>query len=80
MNLDALFKICYGLYIVSSKKGKKINAQLSNTVFQITPQPATIAISIAKQNLTHEFIKESNVFTVSIVSDKWTMIEIGRRY
>ena len=78
MNLDALFKICYGLYIVSSKKGKKINAQLSNTVFQITPQPATIAISIAKQNLTHEFIKESKVFTISIISDKWTMIEIGR--
>ena len=78
MNLDALFKICYGLYIVSSKNGNKINAQLANTVFQITPQPATIAISIAKQNLTHEFINESKVFTVSIISDKWTMIEIGR--
>ncbi len=78
MNLNALFKICYGLYIVSSKKGKKINAQLANTVFQITPQPATIAISISKQNLTHEFIKESKVFTISIISDKWTMIDIGR--
>ena len=78
MNLDALFNISYGLYIVSSKKGNKINAQVANTVFQITPQPATIAISIAKKNLTHEFITESKVFTVSIISDKWTMIDIGR--
>lgn len=78
MNLDTLFSICYGLYVVSSKKEKKINAQLANTVFQITPDPATIAISIAKQNLTHEFIKESKIFTVSIISDKWSMIEIGR--
>jgi ferric-chelate reductase [NAD(P)H] len=78
MNLDALFNICYGLYIVSSKKGNEINGQLANTVFQITPEPATIAISIAKKNLTHEFIKESKVFTISIISDKWSMIEIGR--
>ena len=78
MNLDTLFNICYGLYVVSSKKGKKINAQLANTVFQITPDPATIAISIAKQNLTHKFIKESKIFTVSIISNKWSMIEIGR--
>ncbi len=78
MNVDALFKICYGLYVVGSKKGKKINAQLANTVFQISPKPATIAISISKQNLTHEFITKSKVFTVSIISDKWSMIEIGR--
>ncbi len=78
MNLDALFNISYGLYIVSSPKGNEINAQLANTVFQITPQPATIAISIAKQNLTHKFINESKVFTISIISDKWTMIEIGK--
>ena len=78
MNLNTLFNISYGLYIVSSKKGNKINAQIANTVFQITPQPATIAISIAKKNLTHEFITESKVFTVSIISDKWNMIEIGK--
>ena len=78
MNLNTLFNISYGLYVVSSKKGDKINGQLANTVFQITPQPATIAISIAKQNLTHKFIEESKIFTVSIISDKWNMIDVGR--
>ena len=78
MNLDALFNICYGLYVVSSKNGEKINAQIANTVFQITPNPATLAISIAKQNLTHEFIEKSKIFAVSIISDKWSMIEIGK--
>lgn len=78
MNLDSLFNISYGLFVVSSKQDEQINAQISNTVFQITPDPATIAISIAKQNLTHKFIEKSKIFTVSIISDKWTMIEIGR--
>ncbi len=55
-----------GLYVVSSVKDSNINAQLANTVFQVTSKPSTIAISISKQNFTHEFIKSSKVFTVSI--------------
>jgi len=78
MNLDVLFNISYGLYVVSSKQGDKINAQLSNTVFQITPDPATIAISVSKENLTCDYIKVSNIFAVSIISDKWSMVDIGR--
>jgi ferric-chelate reductase [NAD(P)H] len=64
--------------VVSSKLDEKFNAQLANTVFQITSNPSTIAISISKNNYTHEFIEISNVFTVSIISDKWTLMEIGK--
>ncbi len=77
MDFRALFKISYGMYIVSSKKGDKINAQLSNTVVQISPDPATMLISINKKNLTHEYISESGVFTISVISDKCDMKEIG---
>ena len=68
MNLETLHKIGYGLYVVGSIKGDRLNGQIANTVFQITSQPPTIAISINKQNLTHDFINDGRVFTVSILS------------
>lgn len=77
MDLNTLFKISYGMYIVSSKKGDKINAQLSNTVVQISPDPATMLISVSKNNLTHEFIEKSGVFTVSIIAKNCEMKDIG---
>ncbi|PMP68976.1 flavin reductase, partial [Desulfurella multipotens] len=68
MNEKALFLINYGLYIVGSKKDNLINAQISNTAFQITDNPNTIAISINKSNYTHEFIEISKLFTISIIA------------
>ncbi len=67
MNLKALYKSGYGLYVVCSTKGGRLNGQIANTVFQITSEPPTIAVSINKNNLTHEFIKESKVFTASVL-------------
>ncbi len=77
MNKKALWKISYGLYIVSSSKDGKFNGQIANTVFQLTAEPPTIGVCINKQNLTHEYIQESKVFTVSILSTQATMKFIG---
>ncbi len=77
MNPKTLHKISYGLYVISSKKADKFNGQIANTVFQITSEPPTIAVSINKQNLTHEFIQESKVFAVSILSQETPMKFIG---
>ena len=77
MDLKALRKISYGLYIISSKKGDRINGQIANTVFQVTSEPPTISVCINKQNLTHEFINESGVFTASILSKETPMKFIG---
>ncbi|MFW6120584.1 MAG: rubredoxin [Petrotogales bacterium] len=77
MNGRALQKISYGLYIVCSKKGEKINGQIANAVFQVTSEPPTIAVSINKQNLTYEYIEHSKVFTMSILCDKAPMTYIG---
>ncbi len=77
MNLKAIQKICYGLYVISSKQGDRINGQIANTAFQITSDPPTIAISINKKNLTHEFIQISKVFAVSILSKETPMTLIG---
>ena len=75
--MKALREISYGLYIVSSIKGNKLNGQIANTVFQVTAEPPAIAVSINKQNLTHEFIQESKVFTVSILLKDTPMKFIG---
>ena len=77
MNPKTLHKISYGVYVICSKNGEKINGQIANALFQVTSEPPTIAVSINKQNLTHEYIKKSNFFTVSILSENTPMIFIG---
>ena len=65
------------MYVVSSRKGDRLNGQIANTVFQITSEPPTIAVSINKNNLTHEFIEESRVLTVSMLSQDTPLSFIG---
>ena len=77
MNLKALYKLGYGLYVVSSRKGDRLTGQIANTVFQITSEPPTIAVSINKNNLTHELIKESKVLMVSVISQDTPLSFIG---
>jgi flavin reductase (DIM6/NTAB) family NADH-FMN oxidoreductase RutF/rubredoxin len=78
MNPKTLQKISYGMYVISSKKGEDFNGQIANTVFQITSDPPSIAVSICKKNFTHEFLHESKVFSVSILSREAPMKFIGR--
>jgi len=77
MDLKTLHKVSYGLYIICSKKNDKINGQIANVLFQITAEPPQLAISINKQNLTHEYIKKSKIFSASILSEKAPMTLIG---
>jgi len=77
MNLKALYTISYGLYVIGSRKGDRLNGQIANTVFQITSEPPIIAVSINKQNLTHEFIKESKVLAASALSHDTPLSFIG---
>ncbi|HNZ25975.1 MAG TPA: flavin reductase [Spirochaetota bacterium] len=77
MNIEAFYKISYGLYVVSSKNGDKFNGHVSNTVFQTTSTPPTLAICSNKQNLTCDYIAQSKVFSVSILEEDTDMKFIG---
>jgi len=77
MDTSALHTIGYGLYIVCSKKGKQFNGQVANTVTQVTAEPPAIGVIINKGNLTHEFIKESRVFTASVLAKDTPLAFIG---
>ncbi len=77
MDTKALHQISYGLYLISSRKGGKLNGQIANTLFQVTSEPPTIAVCINKQNFTHSFIHDSRVFTASILSQDTPLRFIG---
>lgn len=78
MDPNVLHNVGYGMYIVASNKGDSFNGQIANTVFQITSEPVTVAVSINKQNLTHEFIEKSGKFSVSILSEDTPLSFIGK--
>ena len=77
MEIESFFSICYGMYIVSSHDNGKLNGQIANTVFQVTAEPPKIAVSINKSNLTYDFIKKSEVFAISVLSEEVPMKFIG---
>ena len=77
MDPRTLHKISYGIYVVCSKNEEKINGQIANAIFQVTSDPPILAISINKQNLTHDFIEKSKKFSISILSEKTPMKFIG---
>jgi len=78
MDPNALHNLSYGMYIVSACSGDKLNGQIANTVFQITSQPVTVAISINKENLTHEFIEGSRNFSISVLDESTPLPFIGK--
>ncbi len=78
MNLKALYKLSYGLYVISSLKDGKYNGQIANTVFQVSSKPPTIAICINKENLTHEYIESSRKFSATVLKKDTPMQFIGK--
>ena len=68
MDIKALFNITYGLYVLSVKQGEKDNGCIVNSVMQVAEKPVRLAVSVSKQNLTCEMLKESGVFNLSCLT------------
>ena len=67
-DLTALFKIGYGLYVVTSNDGTKDNGLIVNTVTQLTDNPNRVAVNINKANYSHHIIKQTGVMNVNCLS------------
>lgn len=78
MDTKVFRKISYGVYIVTSRDGDRINGQAANGVMQVCSRPPTVAIAINKENLTHAFIQKSGVFAISILAQDAPLSLIGR--
>ena len=77
MNINISQKVQYGMFIVSTEFKDRKNGQLANTFFQITAEPPRFAVSLSKENLTHDLITKSKIFSVSILTQETPMTFIG---
>ena len=68
-DLSALFKIGYGLYVVTSNDGKRDNGLIVNTVTQVTNSPNRIAVAINKENYSHHVIKQTGIMNINCLSE-----------
>jgi len=67
MNIEAFYRITYGLYVVGTVLDNKNNGYISNTVFQVTAEPARFAIACSKNNYSASMIEQSRVFSISVL-------------
>ncbi len=67
-DMTALYKIGYGLYVVTSNDGKKDNGLIVNTVSQVAENPTKIAVTINKANYSHHVIKQTGVMNVNCLT------------
>lgn len=68
MDMNALFKLSYGLFVLSAKENGKDNGCIINTAMQLTDTPAQIAVAVNKQNYTHDMVKNTGIFNLSVLS------------
>lgn len=77
IDINAFFKISYGLYIVSSGNQNQGNGFISNAVFQVTAQPAQFAVCCNKDNFSSKVISDAKAFSISILKQEASSELIG---
>lgn len=70
MNGKAMYKLSYGLFVVTAREGEKDNGCITNTAAQVTTTPNRITLAVNKGNYTHDMIVRTGVFNVSVLSEK----------
>ena len=65
---NALFKLSYGLFVLSAEADGKHNGCIINTAVQLTDTPKRITIAVNKANFTHDMILKTRKFNVSVLS------------
>ena len=67
---NSLFKLSYGLYILTAQDGEKDNGCIINTVSQLTDTPSRFMIAVNKQNYTHDMIMKTGKFNISVLTEE----------
>ena len=70
MDKKAMYKLSYGLFVLTAKEGDKDNGCIINTAIQAASTPNQISICVNKANYTHDMISRTGEFTVSVISQK----------
>ena len=69
MNTKAMYKLGYGLYVLTANDGGKDNGCIINTAIQVANTPNRIAISVINTNHTCQMVKNTGVFNVSCLTE-----------
>ena len=69
MDRKAMYKLTYGLFILTAKEGEKDNGCIVNTVTQVTTEPNRITVAVNKKNYTHDMIQRTGAFNVSVLTE-----------
>jgi flavin reductase (DIM6/NTAB) family NADH-FMN oxidoreductase RutF/rubredoxin len=67
-----MYKLSYGLFVCTAKRGDKLNGCITNTAVQVASDPNRISIAINKANYTHDMIKETGLCNISVISTEGT--------
>ena len=76
-NNEAFWDLSYGLYIVTSRDGERMNGQIATAAMQVTAVPPKIVVCLSKETLTHELLIKSGKFGITVLDQEITMQEIG---
>ena len=79
MDNKVMYSLSYGLFVLSARQGDKDNGCITNTAIQVTTDPNRIVIAVNKSNYTHDMVKETGRFTVSVLSEE-AKFELFKRF
>ena len=79
MDQKAMYKLSYGLFVLTTVVGDKKNGCITNTAIQAASEPNQMSVCVNKANLTHDMILESGIFTVSVISQE-AKFELFKRF
>ena len=69
MDKRAMYKLTYGLFVLTAKEGDKDNGCIINTAGQVTSEPNRISIAVNKANYTHGMVERTGKFNISMISE-----------
>ncbi len=70
MDSKAMRTLSYGLFVLTAKEGEKLNGCITNTAIQVTTEPNQIAFAVNRANYTHDMLKNTGKFVISVISEK----------
>ena len=76
---EAMYKLTYGLFMLTTTDGKKQNGCIVNTVSMLTDNPTRIVVFVNKSNYSEELLKKTGVFNISVLSES-TPFEIFKQF
>ena len=70
MDKKAIYNLSYGVFMLSTRSGEKVNGCITNTCMQVAGNPVRVAISVLNTNYTCDLLKESGIFALSILDQR----------